>query len=412
MDFSNSIETPATNRGVENTLNSHKTLINKGYYNDLKQFILFDWLQFTILSESFSFYDDNGEFSGYKDIREIVIDLFKLLFNIDYNNLYFEYHGINGYNCCCSYNNIYCYWNTSRADMGIHFKLSGHGCRDFENLGLDYISLFRKLNAYSYNFNRIDISIDDFTDSYFTLNKLLKYCKRGAVSSKFRSVLNLEKLQLSNSLNLGHTLQFGSKASNVQVTFYDKLKERQSQSFIVDENIKFWFRTEVRFRHELADCIVLSILKNSNNVNSVVKSVLKDYIDFKDLSSNDSNLSRRPTADFWQNFLENVDSLKLSNYLPESTFTKKAKWLNESVSKSNLIVLLGQLDNLKVDELTSDYLLKLIKNGFDKFNYKDLIMVNEHRKLHNLQPLEFSEIKSYINDIHEVALLSSKKDKI
>lgn len=404
-----SLETPITNRGVEKPLNTDKTLINKGYFNGLGQFILFDWLQFTILSDSISYFDENGEFFGYKDVKYIVSDLFKELFNIEYNDLFFEYKGINGYNSCCSYNNIYCYWHTSRVDMGIHFKLSGQGCRDFEDLGLDYISFFRKLNSYSLNFNRIDISIDDFTGSYFNLNKLLKYCKRGAVSSKFRSVLNLEKLSLSDSSNLGHTLQFGSKASNIQVTFYDKLKERQSQSFIVDENIKHWIRTEVRFRHELADSLIITILRNSNNVNYVVKAVLRDYIDFKDLSSIDSHKYRRATALFWEEFLENIDSLKLTNYLPESSFTKKAKWLNESVAKSNLIVFLGSLDNLKLDEVSSEYLLKLLKNGFDKFNYKDLIMLNEHRKLKKLEPLEYSEIKSYIEDIQEVALLSVKK---
>lgn len=408
----NSIVTPPTNRGVENTQNVVKTHINKGKTNDLMQFVLFDWVQFTILSDSFSYFDENGVFTGYKDIKDYAIDLFLVFFNISYNDLFFEYKGINGYNSCCSYKNIYCYWHTTRADMGIHFKLSGQGCRDFEDLGLDYIKLFKSIYKYSFNINRVDISIDDFTDDYFTLSKLLYYCRKGRVVSRFKSVLNLEKICLSSSVeNLGHTLQFGSKASNIQVTFYDKIKERNSQGFIVDSNISFWTRTELRFRHEAADLVIASIFKDPFNLNLTVKSILKNYIDFKSLLSSDSNLSRIDTALFWNDFLENVDSLRLSNYIPESTIVRKAKWLENNVSKTNFMVYISKLNNLCVDDISSDYLLKLLNNGVDKFNYKDLVIVNEYRINNKLEPFTQDEIFDYINDIKEVAQLIEQKEK-
>ena len=406
-----SMEPPFTNRGVTNTLKVAKNLEIKGNFNNLKQFILIDWFQATILYENFDYDSSTGEFFGYFDFRAIALKVFNYLFNIDKDSLVFEYKGINGYNCCYSYDNIYLYYHSNRPEMGIHIKMSGQGCRDFEALGLDYIDLFHKLNNYIVNYNRIDISIDDFTNNYFDLNKLFYYVKKGSLVSKFHSVLRLQKISLSDIKDLGNTLQFGSKASNVQVTFYDKLKERISQDFIVDSDIKFWFRTEVRFRHDVAKSLVYAIIENSANINYVVKGVLSDYISFRSLNSNDSNISRRKVASFWLKFLENIDSLKLSNYLPENSIVKKERWLLESTSKSNLMVVLSKLDNLKVDDHTVDYLLKLLKFGFDKFNFKDLQLVNSSRISNNLDPLNYFEVLDYLNDINEFLSISNKELK-
>ena len=45
--------------------------------------------------------------------------------------------------------------------MGINFKLSGQGCRDFEGLGIEWIDFFKTVNRYTVGYNRIDIAIDD-----------------------------------------------------------------------------------------------------------------------------------------------------------------------------------------------------------------------------------------------------------
>ena len=403
---------PFTNRGVESTLNLNESYMFKGNFNDRGgidlQFVLIDWLQFTILSDSFSYFDENGCFLGVKDIRGFAADLFVKFFKVNYSDLVFEYKGINGYNCCYSFKNIFCYFHTTRYDMGINFKLSGEGCRDFESLGLDYIDLFKSIYSYSFRFSRIDISVDDFSGKFFTLDKLVHYCRCGHVSTKFKSFIDIQKFSLSkegrDSDFLGRTLQFGSKASNVQVTFYDKKKERESQSFEVDSSIKFWLRTEVRYRHELADSVVCLILKDSLNINYLLKSTLKSYIDFKDLNYKDSKVCRIPTAKFWTRFLDIVDSLKLTNYLPESNIVKKSLWLNYSISKSNLMVLLGELDNLRVDEISSDYLLDFLKNGLLKFTYKDLSIINEYRRSKGLELLSYSQVCDYVKDLREVSL--------
>ena len=387
----NSIKTPATNRGVDNTLNLNKFLIYQGFENNLGQFILFDWFQATILIEI----DEH-----MPDFRFFATELFLELFDIKAVDLCFEYKGINGYNASLYYNDIYIMYNTFRPDMGIHIKMSGQGCRDFETLNLNYIEFFKKLCKYNVNFNRVDISIDDFTGKYFTISKLNRYIKKKCVCSKFLSAINIEKTKLSDCSSLGNTLQFGSKASDFQVTFYDKLKERKSQNIIVNNNIKFWLRTELRFRHERAKEVIYKIIDDEYNINVLVKGILREYISFKDIKSKDSNVSRREEEEWWIDFLENVDNLKLTNYLPENSITKKEQWLKENTSKSNFMVYLSKLNNLKLDDNTQNYMFDLFKKGFEKFDFNDLKVINQYRLSNHLEPFTMSEISDYIDDIN------------
>lgn len=397
--------TPLTNRGVVPYMKSQEFVDISNKNNDLLQFVLFDWFQATILDEVFEFDNGTGELVSVRQFDKIVINLFFELFGLKCDDLIFDYKGVNGYNSSYSYKNISIMWNSSRPDMGIHIKMSGSACRDFESLGLDWFVFFHKLNKYHLNYNRVDISIDDFTDKFFTLPKLLKYIKKRSVCSKFRTSINIEKLDLSSSENLGHTIQFGSKASNVQVTFYDKKKERLGENMVLSPTIKFWTRTEVRFRHESAASVIKKILDNNNNVNVIVKGVLTNYIDFKDINSKDSNMYRRNTALWWINFLENVDRLSVSNYLPEDSISKKESWLLKSTSKSSLMVFLSKLDNFNLDIVSRDYILNLFYKGYDKIHYKDLKIVNDFRISNKLAPLSMEEVLDYLSDLHTIIQL-------
>lgn len=393
---------PSTNRGVDNTLFLSNLLEYQGFANDLGQFILFDWFQCTILSESFDVDYDTGVVLGPTNTSYRVIDMFRDLFGVESNQLVFEYTGVSGYNCTYSYKDIKIMYNIQKPEMGINILMSGQGCRCFEELKLDYIEFFKKLKRYSLiNYNRIDISIDDFTNKYFTLGKIKKYINKGAVCSKFLTSMNIEKTLISNSESVGHTIQFGSKASNVQVTFYDKLKERKSKNIIVNDEVKYWTRCELRFRHETAKTLLDVILRNSNNINFVVKAILKEYINFKDLNSKDSNKSRRVNASWWDNYLENVENLKITNYLPESTITKKKDWLYRSTSKSQLMVFLSGLDNIAIGELETSYIVDLFQSGIEKIREKDIKMINSERIKNKKEPLTSSEIKAYIDSLHD-----------
>lgn len=388
-----SLNSPFTNRGVVNT-----------YY------VLFDWFECTFLDENFMYNDTSGEWLETRSGFDVCKDLFEYLFDIDYKDLVIEYKGVNGYNCTLSFKNIKLLFNFSRPDMGIHLLMSGSACRDFEELGLDYQVLFSKINSYQVNYNRIDVSIDDFRGEYFNLQKLVNYVLNDSLATKFKSVLSIIKYNTYGAKELGNSLQFGSRASNIQITFYDKLLERKSKDILVDTDITSWIRTETRFRDTHAKYIITEYIKDSSSLNTILKSVIYNYLDFKVLESSDSNKSRRPTASWWLGFLDNVDKLRIANYLPESTITKKRNWLINSISRSQLMVYVSDLDLRKFDVVTSDFILELLKKGSDSLDKSDLQLINDYRDKNKLERLTFSDIKDYINALEtNIAFVNVEK---
>lgn len=134
---------------------------------------------------------------------------------------------------------------------------------------------------------------------------------------------------------------------------------------------------------------------------SITVYLLEDIIIY-----NSTSIRRRANADWWDSFLGNFSKLSITSYLPERTITRKKTWLYNSTSKSNLMVLLSSLDNLERDTNTSDYLLELFKKGFEKFNYKDLQLINDYRLKNKLEPLTKMEVEAYIQDLHSIILKS------
>ena len=371
----------------------------KANFNDIETII--DWLQLTIFPDKF--YADSYQLFHYgANVDNIVIKLFKELFGLEFNQLTKEQSGFNGYDVRYTYNNIQLMINSSREDMGVNLLMTGKGCRDFETLNISWFDLFDKINNFSFNVNRIDIAIDVFTNKYFTLQSIYKNIKLDLCCSKFKTYMKIHKASVSDSKLTGYQIQFGSKSSNIEITFYDKKLERASAGYMVDNNIKYWYRCELRFRHDLALQVYDFI--RVNEYQDYIKGVLYNYIDFK-VDSKDTNKSRRESADWWLNFLGDVHKVKLANKSSDTSITKKIQWINDSTSKSQLMVYIAELDKLKLDNLTNDYLLGVLKEGTDKITDKDINLINDHRIKNKLVPFKKSEIYDYLKSIYEYEYL-------
>lgn len=401
--------TPLTNRGVVNTSLEANIAENKGETNDLNQFILIDWFQFTLFYQNDDDLDNvNDTFFYFRGLKRFVITLFKDLFNVQENEVVIDNRGINGYSTRYSYNSIEMYTCEDRLDMGINIKLSGQACREFEQLNNDWFYLIEKLKNYIVKYNRIDIAIDDFTNKYYSIPKLKRYIKQGRVVTKFRSSLHIEKIDLNTAEFGGNTVQFGSKASNVQVTFYDKKLERIASNNEFFKDVKYWVRCEIRFRHEMAGQIV-TLISQTKELNIYVKQVLLNYIRFVDFSS-DTNKARWVTTKFWSDFVEDLESLKLSTYLPENTIVRKKNWLKNDTAKSQLMVLISEMDNFELDSYSFKFIIDVLLNGFKNITNKDLQIINSYRSSNNLSILDYEQISDYIKDIKEVVV--KKKEVI
>ena len=404
----NFVYAPVGNTGVTSTIEEAFDIVNKGEINDLGQFVLLDWLEFTIHYDFNTYYEakKGNDGKGYLDslvIDKRVRELYEDLFNItDIINIK---TGKNGYTedyCCKSIHA----WTSTNVEMGIHFEITGQGCRQLDDNNINIFDLLEKINKYKAKYSRIDLSIDDFTNRYYTVNKIVRYVKNRQLVGKFKSFYNTTSGLLDTYDLLGNTVQLGSKASLVHVTFYDKLLEREANNYVLNENIKYWTRTEVRFRHEKATDVVNHLIKE-RQINRVVKGILKDYIRFvyKPNELKDNNKYRWPTCSWWEDFLENIDKLEL---LPIQVFTsiqRKKVWLNESVSKSEFMVLISEIDNTEAGYVFSEILFKLIKKGYANLKDKDIALINEEREKLGRDLLTKEEIDAYVRDIKNVILV-------
>lgn len=370
----NEFNPPLTDRGVENT----SGLILK------EKNVLIDWFEYTIRDQISPF------------------DIFTKYLHINKNDVLYEKVGIYGYNKTFYYRDIKVLVNEDRKDLGVHVIMSGKGCRDFENLNLDWIDYFKFLLCnYDIKITRIDVAIDTFTDKYYTLQKLREYISNGQVVSKFKSSTEFIQKSLSTSDIESETIWFGSRTSNIQIVFYNKLYERNNANYEVDPNIKYWYRCESRFRNDMANTLVECFTLNDNYMN-VINDVLYNYLDFKDYSYTESNKSRWNTSIWWLDFLDTNKKLSLKINIKESDITTKKQWISKSVSKSELLVYLSELsinNNISLDNYSLNYLIDILKEGSKRLSVKDMSLVNESRIKNGLQPFEDKDFIDVINNL-------------
>lgn len=399
------ISTPSTDRGVTNTYTQQFNLDISSQTLVLMSEVIIDWFQVTIFpKKDHKFFTQTLVYNNYITNERIIPTLFYELFGVYGNDIIREEKGFNGYDVRYSYKGIDIMINSQREDMGINILLKGCGCRDFEDLNIGWNVLFDKLTQFDINFNRIDIAIDTFDKRYFNIELLKKYVKGGLCISKFKKSLNLCSRILKNGEISSNTLQFGSKASDIEITFYDKYLERENAGKEISKEIDFWVRTEIRFRHEKAEDI-FKLIHNQEDYMGTIKSILYNYIDFKKPYSNDTNISRRETVKWWSFFLENCSKLKLSSRSSERRITKIHNWLLQTTSKSNFMVYLAELSTTNLDYISIDLMYEMITHGFENIKDKDLQIINDYRISKKMQPLTKSDIYDYVETIKNNILI-------
>lgn len=376
--YKNFIEPPLTDRGVQNT--------SGAIYREKN--ILIDWFECTLKNNV----HPEIIFTSFLQIPKEEIDV--------------EDSGLYGYKMTYSWRDIKIMTSLDNSVLGTHVLISGKGCRDIESLNVDWLELFGFLtDNFDMNITRIDIAIDTFTDKYFTLQKLRDYIKNKQVVSKFKSSTEFIQKSLSTSDIESETVWFGSRTSNIQIVFYNKLMERTNASYEVDPNIKYWYRCESRFRNEIAMNLVKTILNNGDYI-KIINDVLYNYLDFKDISYTESNRSRWITSSWWLEFLETNKKLSLKVNLKESSIVSKKRWLNDSVSKSQFMVYVSDLvkDTYTIDMLSSNYIYSILKEGFSKIKDKDMKVINEFRINNGLQPLNKEDLKDIVSNLSSLLI--------
>lgn len=387
MDYNYSIDkmqiAPVTNRGVVISLKD-------------SVFLLFDWLQatFCVNSKKYNIYD-----------------IFFYLFGIDSSDVLLNEKSPHfGYSACYSYRDI-CIFSSDRDDMGYHLYMTGSACRDFEELGFNYRDLFVKLFKLNVHFTRVDVSIDDFTGKYFPLKKIKNCIINNSVVTKFRSSIQFLKTDLNSVDDIGCTIWFGSRASDIQFVFYDKFKERvYNAGCTIDDSVKAWNRFEMRYRNVYADTIIVNYLYVTD-FNDYILGVINNYISFR-VPGVDKIRSRWKYQKWWSSFIDTVRKVKFQTRPVEYDIVKKKNWILRSCSYSMFITMLADIKDLSSDNILSSFIFDTLKNGSTDITDLQLQKLNQYRIKNNLVPITRVELIDFIKDIKDVLIQknSTKND--
>lgn len=202
---------------------------------------------------------------------------------------------MNGYPFRQSFGGIHILYG-GRDDMGVCLTMSGQGCRSFESYGHgDWFGLLAHFLDPGCNITRFDLAFDDHS-GVLPLDQMLDDTIDHCYVSKSRF---WQVVQGST----GTTIYHGSPQSKIRFRIYDKALERG----LLDGT--HWVRLEMQLRDKNATAMINEILTDLN-VGRCFLGVLRNYLTYR-VPTEDSNRSRWPIADYWQQLIDGVSIVRL-----------------------------------------------------------------------------------------------------
>ena len=280
--------------------------------------VLIDWLVFSVKK------DDPSEV-----IREYLGLAPALFQDTGYSLL--------GYNKVLRFSDIcVCYEpreNKHFQNMGICVSMSGNGCRAFETMSklgakdkqgaqsVAFPALFRLLAA---------IACDD-REGYLNMDKIIDRTRSNEINSRLlRRIINFS---LNGKDKAGATVYIGAPSSDFRVRIYDKALEQGVDGY--------WVRVELVMRSANANAFVEDIT-NFENVSKLAAQVINDKFSF--IERDDSNISRCTVCEWWQNFVDELDKVRLgSREVIQHGVERIRGWTENQVGPS-LYILMSILD--------------------------------------------------------------------
>jgi len=260
--------------------------------------VLIDWLTFSVKK------DDPGEV--IRDYLGLAPALFQ---DAGYSLL--------GYNKVLRFSDICVCCEPRQNDyfknMGVCVSMSGNGCRTFETMskltfegardkqGTESVAfpvLFQLLTAdETANISRIDIACDD-REGCLDMDQIIDKTRSNEINSRMlRRTINFS---LNGVKKAGATVYIGAASSSFRVRIYDKALEQGADGH--------WVRVELVMRGENANAFVEE-MTNAESVGKLAAQVINDKFSF--IERDDSNITRCTVCDWWENFVDELEAVRL-----------------------------------------------------------------------------------------------------
>lgn len=256
--------------------------------------------------------------------------------------------------------------------MGVCISMSGDGCRTFENMS---IHRFKEEGAFSYLMEqcylnpdifatRVDLAIDDHSGQ-LDMETIISNAFSDRIDSRITSIdIHVSKKEKRYN---GRSLYIGAPSSAFRIRIYDKAKEQYKPGEDGYDNP--WIRLEMVMRGKQAQGFIAAYC-NSDDLGRLAVGILNDHVRFID--RDDSNITRCSTAQWWLDFVESLDAVKL--LLPEPmqhTITKMNQWAMYQVS--------GSIAAL-VDAYGTAWLYDFLKFGRKRISPQKQSLVDDWKK--------------------------------
>lgn len=244
-------------------------------------------------------------------------------------------------------------------DMGTHVILSGKGCRAYERKE-PILNLIKRLNKNNIKCTRIDIAVDDHKGEIIDLKRIKYDIKHANVVSKWKTSVETIKRSMKDGFVMGHTVQVGSRASDVMLRFYNKSLEQE-----IEGN---WTRMELEVKKDKA--VNLQKRMEKTNIGNLAVGIINNYLRIVEPNKKDNNKSRWKTKPYWKKIIDTTEKISLSDGKEDVTLDKMEKWFEHQVAPTLATIVMAKGGDI-------DYLFSQIKEGKKRLKPKHIHVINK-----------------------------------
>ena len=214
-----------------------------------------------------------------------------------------------------------------KEDDAAHVSLTGVGCRAIERLP-DFFSwevYLSRLLLRGAQFSRVDVAIDD-RSGLVTVAKVREAewvgRARGMYDTSSRG---------KDRVCTGETVYFGRRVSDTFVRIYNKALEQGVEGD--------WTRVEVECKRKRAHLMAEAVA--SGDLGEVVRGFLMGHLRFVEAVA-DTNRDRWPLLDWWSEFLQGVQALRLTVGKPSVSLERSVAWVRRQVAPTLAALVVNQ----------------------------------------------------------------------
>lgn len=204
--------------------------------------------------------------------------------------------------------------------MGHHVTITGTACEAFGNRIIEIALTALRFGG---KISRIDLAVDDHS-GLLDMKTIETSIRKLLYTSRFRSPPRIEcSIDPRTGRELGKWIKFGKRNSGMYIRIYDKAAEQR-----IDRQ---WVRLEIEAKGKNATEIMRRI-EQGITLGEMLFGLLRNYIAFRKKSS-DPNRSRLPYAEWWTQFLGEVERIQLGTGRANES-EKRVDWFVTTMDKT------------------------------------------------------------------------------